>query len=290
MAKPRANHADQLGVEVDACIAALAESVAACSVDRIEPVIRRFATFVRVSGQADRLADIAADLAGDFVRSRLTSGLPASAATMHDRRSSIRLLFQVARRLGFAAGDPTLDLSLPPRTASTSRPLADEEIELCRDVALWTLASRRMAAVWALAEATGRGAELAVVTKRDVDLDHGRVWLQGGKRTLARWGELTEWGVRVLRGRLGEVGEDSSLVYSGEGRGIAGQVSTCSAISRILLRAGLVGEPDVRPVSVATWAARRRFDESGDIVEVARMLGLHSLDQASRLIGHDWKH
>jgi integrase/recombinase XerC len=145
-----------------------------------------------------------------------------------------------------------------------------------------------MAAAWALAEATGRGAELSNVRPKDLDLDSGRVWLHGGKRTVDRWGELSEWGIRVLRGRLAEMGTKGTVAYAGDGKGIAGQVSTCHALSTILLRAGLAGQADVRPGSVAAWAGRSRFDAGAGIAEVARMLGVRSLDLAAQAIGWDW--
>ena len=234
------------------------------------------------------MAEVSSQLAKSFILACLESGRRPTVATMHDRRATLRLLFRLARRALLATTDPTLDLTLPARPVRTARPLTDAEIELCRDVALWSLSSRRIAACWALAEATGRGAELGCVTARDVYLDDGRVWLHGGKRTNDRWGELTEWGVRVLRGRLAEVTATSPIVYAGEGRGVAGQVSTCSAISTVLVRAGLAGEPDVRPVSVAGWAGRRAFENGAGIGEVAGLLGVRSLDQAARLIGWDW--
>ena len=166
--------------------------------------------------------------------------------------------------------------------------MTDTELDVARDVALWSLASRRIAAAWALAEATGRGAELAAVGVDDLDLDGGRVYLHGGKRTIERWGELTDWGVRVLSARVKEIGPGERLAYAGERPDQAGQVATCSAISTILVRAGLAGELDVRPGSVAGWAGRRAFDNGAAIGEVAQMLGVRSLDQAAGLIGWDW--
>ena len=53
-------------------------------------------------------------------------------------------------------------------------------------------------------------------------------------------------------------------------------------------RAGLGREPDVRPVSVVGWAGLRLLRETGRIDEVARRLGLRSIDRAARLLGWDW--
>ena len=58
-----------------------------------------------------------------------------------------------------------------------TRLLADDELQLCRDIAWWI--SSRVAACWALAEATARGVELAKVIVDDVDLDAGSVWIAG---------------------------------------------------------------------------------------------------------------
>ncbi|MGE0139718.1 MAG: hypothetical protein AB7R77_18040 [Ilumatobacteraceae bacterium] len=56
----------------------------------------------------------------------------------------------------------------------------------------------------------------------------------------------------------------------------------------MLIRAGLAGRRDVRPGSVVAWAAQQRMIATGDIGEVARMLGVGSLDVAARTIGWDW--
>ena len=40
--------------------------------------------------------------------------------------------------------------------------------------------------------------------------------------------------------------------------------------------------------SVAAWAGATAFRQGAQIDEVARMLGVRSLDQAARLIGWDW--
>ncbi len=68
----------------------------------------------------------------------------------------------------------------------------------------------------------------------------------------------------------------------------AGTVSATNAISRILIRAGLAGLPDVRPGSVTAWAGKRCMDETGDIAAVARLLGVPCLDVAARKIGWNW--
>lgn len=248
------------------------------------PILERAMLFFKSIG-IDRLEEVAPAAAAAFVRSRLTSGLVTSAATQHNRRTALRFLFRVARRNGFVGLDPTVDLVLPARLSLPTRPLADAEIELCRDVAWWS--SCRAAAAWALAEATARGAEIPLVTIDDVDLDAGTVRLPGGARVETRLGVLTPWGAAALRRRAGEIG-DGALAYTGQGQGIAGQVSTCRVISSVLVRAGLAGEPDVRPSSVSAWAGRCEFERTARIEDAARVMGVRSLDRAARLIGESW--
>ena len=54
------------------------------------------------------------------------------------------------------------------------------------------------------------------------------------------------------------------------------------------MRGGGVGHRRVRPASIAGWAARRVFEESGRVEDAARVLGVRSLDSAARMIGLDW--
>lgn len=254
------------------------------AIRRVEPTLQRAVDFFE-RHSVGSLAEVQPAVASEFVSSRLDSGLPASVSVLHNRRAAMRLLFRAARRLGLAESDPTLDLRLPPKSLAATRPLDDDEIELCRDVAQW--ASGRVAIAWALAEATARGAEIAAVTSDDIDFETGTVGINGSQRTTARLGALSQWGLETLLQRAA-IGGTGPLAYGGEGRGIAGQVSTCRAISSVLIRAGLAGEPDVRPMSVAGWAGRKVFDETGSIEAVALAMGVRSLDRAARLVGHDW--
>ena len=78
------------------------------------------------------------------------------------------------------------------------------------------------------------------------------------------------------------------LTYAGSGTAERRQASSCLAIGETLRRAGLGGEPDVRPLSVAAWAGARVFAETGRIEAAASALGVRSLDRAARLVGFDW--
>jgi integrase len=276
-----------LEAELRRCLAAAFEDSNTATIDRIAPTWSRFNEFA-VAGGAEALSEVTPEIATAFVQSRTSEGDKPSDQTMHNRRTIVRLLFRTARRLGFVTGDPTLDLVLPPRSVGVFRPLSDDEVSLCRDAALWWKSSQRFSTLWALAEATARGAELGSVSVADIDLDGQRVWLSGGTRVEPRWAPLSDWGATVLERRLASVGDDVFVAYRGASPRSAGRVSAASAVIAVLERAGLHGEADIRPTSVAAWAGRVAFDHTRDISAAARLLGMRSLDATARMIGWDW--
>jgi site-specific recombinase XerD len=217
-----------------------------------------------------------------------TSTEPA-AATMHLRRSAIRLLFRLARDSGLDVGDPTLDVRLPPRFRPRVRPLTDAEIEECRRASAHTLAETRLPAAWALAEATARTSELPFILASDVDLASGIVRIHGSSRTQPRLGFPSGWGIQQLKKRLDILvsagAEDTAVIYKGDRGGASGQASASAAIAWTLRRAGLAADADVRPASVAAWAGRHLFDQGIALEEVARRLGIRSLDRTASFIG-----
>jgi integrase len=232
--------------------------------------------------------EVTAEIARAFVLATLEEREP-SIATMHLRRAVLRFVFRQARELGLVDHDPCVDLVLPPRSSLSARPLTDDEIAVCRSYSLTSLTNTRTPAAWALAEATARTAEIPHIRVRDVDLGSRRVWLHSSPRTVERWAPLTSWGVVQLARRVAMFdGADAPLVYAAKGSAASGQASSCIAVSDTLVRAGLGGEPDLRPVSVAAWAGRVLLDETGRIDAVARLLGVRSLDRAARIVAWDW--
>ncbi|MSO79231.1 MAG: integrase [Acidimicrobiia bacterium] len=260
---------------------------------RITELLERFHRFVVSGHSVGGLDEVTSEHVRAFVNAPNSDGIAAGIATRHLRRSAVRLLFRTARELGLARGDPTVDVALPPRSLSTARPLSDEEVALCRTAALHSLTSTRLAAAWALGEATTRTAELPHLRVTDLDLERARVWIHGSPRTEARWGRLSDWGGVQLERRVGDLGRDADpsalLIYSADGSAESRQASSCQAIGETLRRAGLGPERDVRPVSVAAWAGERVLADTGRIEAVARALGCRSLDAAARLIGFDWR-
>ena len=266
------------------------DAVAGPQWERTRSIVDRFGRFASDGCGLVGLNEVTLGIARSFVTAPTSAGEQPSTSTMHWRRTALRLLFRAARRHGLVHGDPTLDLDLPPRSSLGTRPLTDDEVTLCRSVAQWSLAGSRRAAAWALGEATCRSSELPNVTRDDVDLGSGRVWIAGGKATEPREGRLTDWGLVQVRARIEELEAPSlPLVYSGRSPGGAGQVSGASALVDVLTRAGLHHEPDVRPGSVAAWAGRRVLEETGRIDCAARALGVRSLDRAAVIVGWDWQ-
>ena len=270
------------------------EGLSGQTTSRLTRTIGGFGRYLQQGLHIAALSEVTADHARGFLEAigGDDPAAPPSIATRHFRRSAIRLLFRIARRLGLAEGDPTLDLTLPPRSSLSQRPLTDDEIALCRSAALRTLSETRHPTAWALAEATARTSEIPHIRASDLRLEEGGVWIQGASRTTPRLGSLTPWGLTQLTRRLaaleGASDPDPFLVYSGKGSTESAQASSCIAVSGALRRAGLAGEPDVRPASVAAWAGAKAFAEGATIDEVARILGVRSLDRAAAIIGWDW--
>jgi integrase len=264
------------------------------SATRFTDTFNRFTVYLERGHGCRSLGAVSPELVRDFVQAAVSGDppTPPSLATMHFRRSSVRLLFRLARRLSLAEGDPALDLRLPARSSLGRRPLTDDEVTLCRSFAVSTLNETRQPAAWALAEATARSAEIPRIRVSHLQLDAVRVFIPGSGRALARWGYLTEWGVRQLDRRLRnlkDLSADPPLVYAGQGGDESAQASSCAAISAILLRAGLGQERDIGPGSVAAWAGAEAHYRGMPIEYVARILGVRSLDRAARIIGWDWQ-
>jgi hypothetical protein len=99
------------------------------------------------------------------------------------------------------------------------------------------------------------------------------------------------WGIEQVARRIEAVGSDPSrpLVYVGDDARLGGLVSANSTITQVLQRAGLADEPDVRPSSVVAWAGVQVLEATGRIEDVAKALGLKSLDRGAAFIGWDWQ-
>jgi len=265
------------------------------STHRMTELLVRFTIFLDNGLRLGFVEQISAEHVSQFIRAGIstpTGRQSPSVATMHLRRSALRLYFRTLRQLGLSEGDPTIDVALPPRSCLAVRPLTDDEIVVCRSFSLQTLTATRQPAAWALAEATARTSEIPHILVSDLDLGNRRVWIHGSSKAEARWGLVGDWGATQLARRIGSLKnapeDDPALAYEGRGSEESAQASSCIAIAETLTRAGIGREPDVRPGSVVAWAGLRIFEDTGSIEEVARRLGIRSLDRAARFIGWGW--
>ena len=258
---------------------------------RVLSLMSRFGEFVERGFELHSLTQVEPVHVGEFIRAPSASGVEPSVATMRLRRSTLRLLFRTARELGIVDGDPTIDITLPPRRNEAARPLTDREVEVCRRASLEGLTSTRLSVPWALGEATARTAEIPHLRRSDFDLARGRVWIHGSSNSDARWGQLTGWGAGQLARQLDRHAgreDDWLLAYPGSGNLESRRSYSAQAIRETMQRAGLFEDPRVRPGSLAAWAGVRVLDATGRVDEVARALGMRSLDGAARAINWNW--
>lgn len=273
---------------------AVLRDVEAQAMARMLAEIGRFTQNLTAKG-ANRLSEVSEQHCRDFIEQAVTTttgGWAApSASTMHVRRTAIRLLFGSARQIYLTDRDPTLDIKLPTRASRRARALTNEEEALGRIWSQLTLTDTRHPAAWALGQASATSSELAVATVGDLDLPRQRVWLHGNPRNRElRWGPLTEWGVHQLEKHLQQIGTDPTtpMVTKARKTRNAAQASSTMAVSDVLKRSGLSNEKDVRALSLAAWAGRRVFEETGRIDAAAHAMGVRNLDIAAQMIGWDW--
>jgi integrase/recombinase XerC len=261
--------------------------MAPVSLIRVSDLIGGFASLLSASG-VKRATEINKAHADAFVRSLTRGGSEPSLATMHLRRSALRIFFREAKALGILSMDPTHDIALPPRSYRDVRPLTDKEVNRCRASAEGMIGDARYAAAWALAEATARVAELGAIRPCDVDIRGGRVWITGSSNTESRWAELTDWGSGQLDALLSAKPRptaDRPLLVPGKGS----RSTIHELIASTLRRVGLAAQPGVRPNSLAAWRGAKELEVGASIDEVAVLLGMRSLDRAASFIGFNWR-
>jgi integrase/recombinase XerC len=152
---------------------------------RMTELLVRFTIFLDKGLRLGSVEEISAEHVSQFIRAGIstpTGRQSPSVATMHLRRSALRLYFRTLRQLGLYDGDPTIDVALPPRSCLSVRPLTDDEIVVCRSFSLQTLTATRQPAAWALAEATARTSEIPHILVSDLDLTNGRGGSTGAPR------------------------------------------------------------------------------------------------------------
>ncbi|RPK40874.1 hypothetical protein [Streptomyces sp. ADI93-02] len=268
------------------------------TVDLYIQISERFDLFADVHG-IHRMDDVTGQLTDSFMaapghdrRDNIT--LVPKDGTRRQRRSALASLFTHARALGMTQAVPLLDsppIPRPPR--STGAELTDEEIETLQFHSERGMPATRHAALLALLLSGLTSAETAQTTDTDLDLAQAGVTTGGSTRTMPRTCPLSPWAVHVLGLRSSYLGEhrpaqhrlvtDSSTRY-------AAQASVGAGFNEIARRSGLATTVrKVEPRDITRYIARQMLLETGQISEVARRLGLSSLDNAADLAGLAWK-
>ncbi|WP_234350272.1 tyrosine-type recombinase/integrase [Streptomyces sp. WM4235] len=215
--------------------------------------------------------------------------------TRRQRRSGIASFYTYARALGLTQCVPLVDaerIHRSPRKAGAG--LSIEEIELLKFHSERGMPATRNAAVLALLLTGLHSAEIAASGTTDLNLDAGEITTRGATYTEARTCPLSDWARYVLGLRLthlaGKPPEQRLLVANPRSAAHVAQASVGSAFGEIVRRCGLsTTTRKVEPRDVTRFLARQILRESGSLSEVARRLGLSSLDSAAGLAGLQWK-
>lgn len=174
---------DSLPAAVDTVIAAWSVdgTMSEQTLDKFALLTRRFARFA-AAHDVTTLDAADVDLVTKFVaakgRTRHGAVGPAAVATMHNRRAALRAFFRTARSLSLTLDDPTTDIAVPDREASTVRPLHDDEAALVRLFSEHATPTRH-AATTALLLAGAHTSELGYIRIGDIDITTHTAWAHG---------------------------------------------------------------------------------------------------------------
>lgn len=261
--------------------------LAPSSLETFARIWHGFARFAQLACEVSTVADVDAAVVERFLAAPTPGHRSPSAATRQLRRSALRFLFRMLRDAGLARHDPTLDVTVPVKEARSVRPLTTAEVERCRLAAPNTLLATREPAAWALLETGGSSAELGNVRFCDLDLSAGSVVL-GFATDRERIAPLSPWAVGQLCRRIAPEDSTSWVLVGAPSSDHNGRRTRASELARnVMRRAGVTG-PNVSARSVTAWAGWQVLDETGRIEDVARRLGMASLDNTAALLGYRW--
>ena len=251
---------------------------------------RRLVKFLAVRGVTDIRE---ADRSSIELWLRASIAVPGGGVRQPDTRTidnriwAADVFFFALRQLGHYEGHPLLDISRPVRPKGHVRPLSESEVDYGRRFARRDVSDTRGPAAWAVVEAGGMTGELMRVTVADATDRRGYCWLNGDRRHLSRWIELTASGRLAIEARVHALGgePDCLLVYEGAGSEESQQASASSSIGSILKRSGLSRDPSVKPASLCAFAGLAAYHRTGKVEAAAAVLGCRRLDAAARIIG-----
>ena len=227
-------------------------------------------------------------------------GNPVTENTRNFRRSAARSFFDTARCLGMTDANPANDIEFPSRSNRFVNALTDNDIDQLKRSARTDIDDTRTPAALAVVMSGATTRELSAVTIADVDLVNTRVWVHGGGyRQRDRWVTLRDdWCVTAVTRRVTELhaiyGADADgvwLVYkphSSQPNPTRQDTAAGMLILRLMKFAGVHRPGVTRAESIREWYAETVFAQTGSVEEVARRLGMASLDAVAHIVGHDW--
>ncbi|OKJ06439.1 hypothetical protein AMK20_29590 [Streptomyces sp. TSRI0261] len=215
--------------------------------------------------------------------------------TRRQRRSALASLYAHARALGLTLAAPLVDsppIHRSPRKAGAS--LTADEIKLMQFHSERGMPATRDAALLALLLTGLHSAEIATAATTDLDLEACEITTAGATYTEARTCPLSDWARYVLGLRRTFLTEKHPaqrlLVVNTRSAPHVAQSSVGSGFGDIARRSGLsTAARKVEPRDVTRFVATRILGETGSLSEVARRLGLSSLDSAAGYAGLQWK-
>lgn len=267
------------------------------TLDKASTILRRLQRFSSAH-DVTMLTELTPELIGRFVgaQARTCHGhvSESALATRHNRLANLRMFTQESIRRGWLTFDPTRFVELTPRALSVTRALTESEADLLRFHADRGGHTRHAATI-ALLLAGAHTNEVGYIPPSGFDPDRRRLHTPGATGRRPRWLTLDPWELRVFTERMDHLTSkpstpehDSPMLCTGStGTEAARQGRICVTVGEITTRAGLYGDPTIKPSSITAYAARREFERNG-IEAAALRVGGVSLDHTARIIGYRW--
>lgn len=272
------------------------DSMARSSAGRYAQVFGFFGRFLESSGHTHLLGVDTATCRA-FIYAGRSGNNPAS-ATSRLRLTVVRGAFETLKGHGLIAVNPTDGLAVwHPKSVRSLAPLTPAEAMRLRHAGRVNPRDSLRPATVELGLLGASHELIGRVTEDHVDLAKERV------KVVQAWHALDPWAVNVMRLRLAACRRNADRARRGwdpaqEAIALTRPASSYPATSigptiatnlaRAMDAAGLTRD-GLRPSSLREYAANRAYAQTSRIEDVAELLGLSSLDSATRFIDPAWQ-